>query len=100
MFLKHLITKRFASLDALQTLTGESRRTQAGESPHFVHTGASVHAGLRHALVHVNLTASALETRHAEARKAVAADPTQCPVLAGVWGAVVHSWRQLLRRCT
>lgn len=81
-------------------LTSEPRRTQTGEPAHSVHTGGSVPAGLRNALIHINLTVSALEPRHTEARVSVPADSAYRTVLARVWRAQVRCWRQPVRRRT
>lgn len=81
-------------------LTSEPRRTQTGEPAHSVHTGGSVPAGLWNALIHINLTVSALEPRHTEARVSVPADSAYRTVLARVWRAQVHCWRQAVRSCT
>lgn len=74
---------------AAPSLTAEARRTQTGEVAHSVLTGAAVPAGVRGALVHVDLAVGALETRHAEARVPVPTCSADGAVLARVWRALV-----------
>lgn len=81
-------------------LTSEPRRTQAGIPAHSVQAGGSVHAGHRNTLVHINLTVSTLESRHAEARVAITSSSTYCLVLARVWQALVLSLMQPVRKRT
>lgn len=56
----------------------------------LVQTGGSVPAGPRHAFIHLNVTAFALESRHAEAGGAVPCAPADGAVAARVGGAMVH----------
>lgn len=75
---------------ANSSLTRVSRLAETDIMADLVQTGGTVPAGPRHAFVHLNVAAFALESRHTEAGGPVPGAPADGAVAARIGGAMVH----------